>query len=173
MQLDETQRALPAQSAFLDSMGQKMFVCPVWVVIMCPGNRMVKHVIIQGGIRTMCNQMWNQVELSPNLAGNSFNLFMIMVVSFADIFAALPTISAFGKPCGSKALIAIVCVLCVMGIAILYIVLVHESQKSRSLVLSELETTTTERASSNFQALVSRCFKLVLLKQLFSRRDSH
>lgn len=46
---------------------------------------------------------------------------------------------------GSKALIAVVCVLCVMGIAILYIVLVHESQKSRLLVLSKLETTTTER----------------------------
>ena len=105
----------------------------------------------------MCNQMWNQVELSPNLAGNSFNLFMIMVVSFADIFAALPTISAFGKPCGSKALIAIVCVLCVMGIAILYIVLVHESQKSRSLVLSELETTTTERGLEQFS---STCFKM-------------
>jgi len=46
-------------------------------------------------------------------------------------------------PCvgGDYALIAVVCVLCVMGIAILYIVLVHESQKSRqpgSLLIAAL-----------------------------------
>lgn len=101
VQLDETQRALPVQSAFLDSMGQKMFVCPVWVVITCPGNRkMVKHVMI------MRNHVEPNVERcgtqSKSLRKNfeiGLNLFMIiMVFSFAGIdllfCSSFPTLSA-------------------------------------------------------------------------------
>ena len=100
---------------------------------------------------TKCGTMWNSVQIFQKKLWNRIKSFhdhhgfLICRHRFA-VLQLFPNSFGFVELFGSKALIAVVCVLCVMGIAILYIVLVHESQKSR-LLLSKLETTvtTTER----------------------------